>query len=54
MIVLGYYAKDKNNDLFQFEWSELERFYIIKDGIKITANSEEFEIIQIGVVTADD
>ena len=29
---LGYYAKDKNNNLFQFEWSSKDELYLYIDG----------------------
>jgi hypothetical protein len=43
---IGYYAKDKQNNLFLFEHSK-NSFYIIKDGIKIKSNIDEFEIIEV-------
>jgi hypothetical protein len=50
---LGYYAKDKNKDLFQFEWF-FDVFYILKNGERISANADDYEILEIGFFTADD
>lgn len=51
---LGYYAKDKNQDLHQFEWGQDDTFYIVKDGQKTVANIKDYEILEIGFYTADD
>lgn len=51
---LGYYAMDKNKDLFQFEWDEVDNFYILKDGKKIVSDPNNYEILEIGFFTADD
>lgn len=50
---LGYYAKDKDNNLFQFEWASNNDFFIIKDGEKVKANPKDYEILEIGHFTAD-
>ena len=50
---LGYYAKDKNNDLFRFAWNSTDDFFIFINGIKILANPNDFEIIEVGYFTGD-
>jgi hypothetical protein len=67
---LGYYAMDKNNNLFQFEWgtkddkvynlsmeggmTEHDAFFIIDINGKRLANPKNYEILEIGFFTADD
>ena len=56
---LGYYAKDKNNNLFQFEWGAddgsqtNEDFFIIRNGEKRKSIATDYEILEIGFFTAD-
>ncbi len=50
---LGYYAKNKDNALFQFEWSKDNELRLITPMGKITVNKDEFEILQLGIITAD-
>ena len=40
---LGYYAKDKNGNLFQFEWTKDDVLLI--DGISVSA--EDYEILEL-------
>jgi hypothetical protein len=47
---LGYYAKDKDNNLFQFEWFADDSLVI--DGRIVS--KEDYEILEIGFFTADD
>jgi len=53
---LGYYAKDKDGDLHQFEWVG-KKFHIVKpvkEGLhKVEANADDYEILEIGFFTAD-
>ena len=50
---LGYYAKDKEGDLYQFRWGTNEIFEI-KFGIQwIQKNPKDYEILEIGFFTAD-
>jgi len=50
---LGYYAKDKENDLYQFRWKSDSTFEI-KFGVQwIEKNPKDFEILEIGFFTAD-
>ena len=51
---LGYYAKNKDNDLFQFEWSELDDFFIKVGDDMILSDPNDYEILEIGYFTADD
>ena len=53
MISLGYYAKDANGTLFQFEWVK-DLFNIFVEGVKTPANKNDFEILEIGFFTAND
>jgi len=51
---LGYYAKDKDNNLHQFEWGANDEFYIKNsDGEMVHSNPKEYEILEIGYFTAD-
>ena len=50
---LGYYAKDKDGNLFQYEWGAGDEFSILKDGDYVMADPKEFEILEIGFFTAD-
>jgi hypothetical protein len=49
MEILGYYAKDKNKNLFQFEWGANDEFYIMNsDGDMVMKDPNEYEIIEVG------
>ena len=48
MEILGYYAKNKFNDLFQFEWDEDDTFKICINGVWEKSDPKEFEILEIG------
>lgn len=51
---LGYYAKDKDGNLFRFEWSSEDEFSIaLKGGAMQTQDPKDYEIIEIGYFTAD-
>ena len=51
---LGYYAKDKNKDLHQFEWDEDSNFYIQQpDGKLIKADVREYEILEIAYINSE-
>lgn len=53
MKTLGYYAKDKDTNLFQYEWGAGDEFYIQNcDGEMVHSNPDEYEVIQVGVITA--
>ena len=52
---LGYYAKDKANNLHQFEWGANEEFSILnRDGDYEMVDPNDYEILNIGVITSDD
>lgn len=52
MKTLGYYAKDKDTNLFQYEWGAGDEFYIQNcDGEMVHSNPDEYEVIQVGVIT---
>ena len=51
---LGYYAKDKDNNLYQFEWGANDEFYIQHQLGLIHSDPKQYEIIQVGIITADD
>ena len=51
---LGYYAKDKDNNLHQFEWSKDNKLLIITPLGKIESDPKDYEILEIGYFTADD
>ena len=44
---LGYYAKDSNDNLFQYEWGYDEVFYIMINGKKTIADPNEYEVLDI-------
>jgi hypothetical protein len=54
---LGYYAKDVNNNLFQFKW-ELDNTFLIKCVEPsvvgwVVADPKDYEILEIGFFTAE-
>ena len=51
--ILGFYAKNKENDLFRFHWKEDNTFYIIVGTDMILSNPNDYEILEIGFLTAD-
>jgi hypothetical protein len=51
---LGFYAKDKNNNLHQFEWGADDEFYIVTPMGNIHTNPDDYEVLNIGIITADD
>ena len=51
---LGYYAKDKFGNLFQFEWDANDDLNIIQMSIIKKANKEDYEIVEIKVMTEYD
>ncbi len=53
MEALGYYAKDKDNNLYQFEWGANDEFYIQHHLGLIHSDPKQYEIIQVGMITAD-
>jgi len=50
---LGYYAKYKDNNLYQFKWEKDGSFLILVNGIWFVNDPAEFEILDIGYFTAD-
>ena len=49
---LGYYAKDKFGNLFQFGWQENDDLHILKsDGRYYIVDKSDYEIIQIEMIT---
>ena len=47
MTRLGYYAKDSENNLFQYRWDYDELFYIIIDGEWIIVDPNKYEVLDI-------
>ena len=47
MTRLGYYAKDSNNNLFQYEWGYDEVFYIMINGEKTIADPNKYEVLDL-------
>jgi hypothetical protein len=45
---LGYYAKHRNNNLFQFKWSTDDTFRILINNQWEVADPKEYEILEIG------
>ena len=50
---LGYYAKDENNNLFQFRWEENDNFQILLNGIWTDKHFENYEVLEIGYFIAE-
>lgn len=51
---LGYYAKDKNNNLHQFKLDADNTFYILDVyGYYVVAKADDYEILEIGYFTAE-
>ena len=54
---LGYYAKDKDNNLYQFEWGANDKLYLhlpnVKGIRKVEVSPKDYEIVEIGFFTAD-
>lgn len=54
MTRLGYYAKDSENNLFQYEWAAGDEFYIKNsDGDMVMADPDKYEVLEIGYFTAE-
>lgn len=54
MKALGYYAKAKDdNNLHQFEWGADDRLFLITPLGKVEVNPTQYDIIQVGIITAD-
>lgn len=49
---LGYYAMDRFNNLFKFEWRNDDTFYILNEGIMTKQNPKDYEIVEIGYFTS--
>lgn len=52
MTKLGYYAKDKDNNLFQYRWHPNDVFEILLNGHWTMRHCEDYEILEIGYFTA--
>ena len=49
---LGFYAKDKLGNLFQFEWQENDDLHILKsDGKYHKIHKSDYEIVQSKMIT---
>lgn len=53
---IGYYAKDKDNNLHQFQWEEDDTFGILNIATKVyeKANFDDYEILYIGFFHDED
>ena len=51
---LGYYAKDKFGNLFQFEWGENDDLSIIQMPTTKKVNKKDYEIVEIKIVTEEE
>jgi hypothetical protein len=47
---LGYYAKDKDGNLHQFEWGDNDAFGIYNTTTKeyVQSNADDYEILEVG------
>ena len=51
---LGYYAKDVNGNLYQFEWGAGDEFYIMNsNGDMVMDDPSKYEILEIGYFTSE-
>ena len=51
---LGYYAKDKAGNLFQFKWKENDDLYIDIQGVGFKKiNKKDYEIINLKIITEE-
>lgn len=50
---LGYYAMDREKNLFQFTWTYDKKFLILKDGKLTESNPSDYSIFEMGIFTAD-
>ena len=51
---LGYYAKDLNGNLFQYEWAADNEFYIMNsDGDMVMTDPSKYELLEIGYFTSE-
>jgi len=52
---LGWYAKDKVGNLFQFQWQENDDLHILKsDGKYYEVDKSNYEIINLKIITERD
>lgn len=52
--VLGYYAKDKDNNLHQYEWGADDEFSILNDdGDYVMVNPKDYKIVQLGIISEE-
>lgn len=50
---LGFYAKDKNNNLYQFKWDKDDNMFILKGKERwVEVNPEFYQILEIGYFVA--
>ena len=52
MKTLGYYAKDKDNNLFQFRWKFDDTFEILLNSEWVKRLPKDYEILEIGYFEA--
>jgi len=45
---LGYYAKDENGNLFQYQWGADETFSIWIDGEWVVEDANRYIVLEIG------
>lgn len=51
---LGYYAMDKNKNLFQYEWRGDDEFYIMNSfGDYVMVNPDDYVVVQIGIIVSN-
>jgi len=52
---LGYYAKDSQNNLFQYEWGADDEFYILNsDRDMVMADPNKYDVLEIGYFDSQD
>ncbi len=51
---LGYYAKDENDNLYQYQWGADDTFQIWIDGEWVDEDAERYIVLEIGYFTSED
>ena len=53
MTQISYYAMDKEKNLFRFQWSSDNNFYVFKQGKYIKADIKLYNIVNIAMIVSE-
>ena len=54
IVGIGYYAKDVNGNLYQYEWGAGDEFYIMNsNGDMVMDDPSKYEILEVGYFTSE-